>query len=92
VTELRAALARLGEPPAAGCTLRELQRRLRERGANGAARYVALLEGVRYAPAPQARPTRRDRRDCRRSLASGGGPLTRLRALLALPPGVGRRA
>jgi hypothetical protein len=50
---------------------------------------VGLLRDQRYArPGSAAPPTARDRRALRRALTEGGGPLTRLRGVLALPPHV----
>jgi transglutaminase-like putative cysteine protease len=87
VDELRAALPRLGYDYPARTTLAELERRLRVTAGPGAARYVGLLRDQRYArPGSAAPPTARDRRALRRALTEGGGPLTCLRGLLALPP------
>jgi hypothetical protein len=91
VSELYAALARMGRPLAPGITLRQLRERLLAAGESGGARYVELLERTRYTTGGAA-PTPRDRRALRRGLAAGRGPLARLRALLALPPGVARKA
>ena len=89
VDELRSALARLGYDYPARTTLAELERRLRVTAGPGAARYVGLLREQRYArPGSAAPPTARDRRALRRALTQGGGPFTRLRGLLALPPHV----
>jgi hypothetical protein len=87
VDELRAALRRLGYDYPARTTLSELERRLRITAGPGAARYVGLLRDQRYArPGSADAPSARDRRELRRALTSGGGPLARLRGLLALPP------
>jgi hypothetical protein len=86
---LRSALARLGYDYPARTTLAELERRLGVTAGPGAARYVGLLREQRYArPGSAAPPTAQDRRALRRALTQGGGPLTRLRGLLALPPHV----
>jgi hypothetical protein len=87
VEELRLALPRLGHDYPARTTLWELERRLRVTAGPEAARYVRLLRQQRYAPPGSAAPpTPRDRRALRRALTEGGGPIARLRGLLALPP------
>jgi hypothetical protein len=87
VDELRAALLRLGYQYPARTTLSELEKRLNVTNGPGAARYVRLLRDQRYArPGSAQGPTPKDRRELRRSLTRGGGPLARLRGLLALPP------
>jgi transglutaminase-like putative cysteine protease len=87
VDELRAALRRLGYEYPARTTLAELERRLRITAGPRAARYVGLLRDQRYArPGSAEAPSARDRRELRRALTAGGGPLARLRGLLALPP------
>jgi hypothetical protein len=87
VDELRAALRRLGYDYPARTTLAELERRLRVTAGPAAARYIGLLRDQRYArPGSAADPTARDRRELRRALTDGGGPLARLRGLRALPP------
>jgi hypothetical protein len=93
VDELRAALARLGYGCPARTTLAELERRLRVTAGDPAAGYVRRLRTLRYGPPGGARPPgKRDRRDLRRALTAGGGPLTRLRGLVVLPPHPRRRA
>jgi transglutaminase-like putative cysteine protease len=93
VQELRAALARLGYSYPSRTTLAELERRLRVTKGEPAARYVSVLRALRYAPPGAAAPPgQRERRELRRALAAGGGPLARLRALIALPPHPRRRA
>jgi hypothetical protein len=93
VQELRAALERLGYRYPARTTLTELERRLRVTNGAPAARYVRLLRVLRYAPPGDARPPgQRDRRELRRALTAGGGPLARLRGLVVLPPHPRRRA
>jgi transglutaminase-like putative cysteine protease len=87
VEELRAALRRLGYDYPARTTLTELEGRLKVTAGPGAAHYVSLLRRQRYAPPGAAAPvTARDRRELRRALTEGGGPLARLRGLIALPP------
>lgn len=87
VDELRAALPRLGYEYPAKTTLVELERKLRMTAGPGAAQYVDLLRQQRYArPGAGRAPTARDRRALRRALTEGGGPLGRLRGLLAIPP------
>jgi hypothetical protein len=87
VEELREALRRLGYEYPARTTLAELERRLRVTAGEDAAHYVELLRDQRYArPGAAVTPTARDRRELRRALTAGGGPLARLRGLLALPP------
>ncbi|MEA2457575.1 MAG: protein-glutamine gamma-glutamyltransferase [Thermoleophilaceae bacterium] len=89
VDELRVALERLGYSYPARTTLSELERRLKLTAGPAAARYVGLLSQQRYArPGASAPPTARDRRELRRALTGGGGPIARLRGLLALPPHV----
>ena len=87
VDELRDALDRLGYQYPARTTLAELERRLRVTAGPAAAHYVELLRDERYArPGTSAPPTAADRRALRRALTEGGGPLARLRGLVALPP------
>jgi protein-glutamine gamma-glutamyltransferase len=87
VAELRRALDDLGYHYPARTTLAELERRLKITAGPGAARYVRLLRQQRYArPGTGHPPTTRDRRALRRALTDGGGPLARLRGLLAIPP------
>lgn len=89
--ELEEALRRLGFVLDPGTTLAQLERRLERTVGPDAAAYVRRLRELRYSPRPSAGPTRSDRRALRRALARSGGPLQRLRALAALPPGLGRR-
>jgi hypothetical protein len=88
--ELVWALGRLGQPVREGTTLLELERRLAATGGPAAAGHVRSLRQRRFAPPGTAWATGLDRRALRRALARGRGPLARLRALMALPPG-GRR-
>jgi hypothetical protein len=93
VQELQAALARLGYDYPQRTTLRELERRLRVTAGEPAARYVANLRGLRYAPPGAGRaPNAHDRRELRRALTVGHGLVARLRGLLVLPPHPRRRA
>jgi protein-glutamine gamma-glutamyltransferase len=93
VQELRAALERLGYSYPARTTLSELERRLQVTNGPPAARYVRLLRTLRYAPPGHAHPPgHRERRELRRALTAGGGPIARLRGLAALPPHPRRRA
>jgi transglutaminase-like putative cysteine protease len=91
VAELRAALERMGHDVPARTTLAQLERRLALLAGPGAARYAALLRARRYARRGAPAPSRADRRALREALASGQGPLARLRALRALPPRGGPR-
>jgi transglutaminase-like putative cysteine protease len=87
VDELRQALERLGYAYPARTTLAELERRLQVTAGPSAARYVRLLRQQRYArPGAGKPPSPRDRRALRRALTGGGGPLARLRGLVAIPP------
>jgi transglutaminase-like putative cysteine protease len=87
VAELRCALDRLGYDYPARTTLAELERRLKLTAGPAAARYVRLLRQQRYAPPGAGRPpSARDRRGLRRALTHRGGPLARLRGLIAIPP------
>jgi hypothetical protein len=87
VQELRAALERLGYSYPPRTTLSELERRLRVTNGEAAARYVASLRSLRFAPPDAARaPGPHERRDLRRALSGGRGLLGRVRGLIALPP------
>ncbi len=91
VRELSRALSRLGLAIAAGSTLAELERRLERSHGPAAGRYAGLLRARRYSPSADPRlPSARDRRLLRRALCAHRGPLARLRALRALPPGLTR--
>jgi hypothetical protein len=85
-TELLAALERLGRAVPPRTTLSQLERRLEITAGDGAARYARLVRERRFGPPGGQGPTRQDRRALRRALAAGGGPLGRLKALVALPP------
>jgi LPXTG-motif cell wall-anchored protein len=82
--ELERALRRMGRLPSAGTTLQALERRFARSPA--AAGYVRAVRDLRYGGRPVA-PTRAQRRGLRGELARGGGPIARLRAWWALPPG-----
>jgi transglutaminase-like putative cysteine protease len=91
VEELRLALVRLGYPTSHATTLAALEAQLMHSRRAGASEYLRLLRELRYGCRDSARPTRRERRELRRALGERGSLRTRLRALLALPPGVARR-
>jgi hypothetical protein len=84
--ELSFALERLGHRFPPGTTLLELESRLWVTTGVGAARYVRALRERRFAPASHSASFRLDRRDLRRGLGDGRGPIVKLRALLVLPP------
>jgi hypothetical protein len=86
VAELELALRTLGRPIKPGTTLSQLERRLGGYSPEVSA-YLRWLSAGRYSPAPPPR-ARGGRRALRRALASGLGPIGRLRALWALPPRV----
>ncbi|HEX8054782.1 MAG TPA: transglutaminase domain-containing protein [Thermoleophilaceae bacterium] len=87
VRELVWALDRLGHPVAPGTTLLGLERRLAGIGGPAAARHARALRQRRFAPPGPVRDAAGlDRRALRRALTRGRGPLTRVRALMALPP------
>lgn len=91
VRELSVALSRVGRPLVPGTTLAGLECDFRRSHGPAAARYVRMLRERRYAPRAERRvPGARERRAVRRALCRRRGPLTRLRVLLALPPGGGR--
>jgi len=91
VRELSRALPRVGLALGPAITLAELERRLQLSHGPAASRYVRLLRERRYAPGAHPRlPSARDRRLLRRALCARRGPLARMRALLALPPGTCR--
>jgi LPXTG-motif cell wall-anchored protein len=82
--ELERALRRMGRLPAAGTTLQGLEGLFARSPA--AAGYVRAVRDLRYGGRP-VEPTRAQRRGLRGELARGGGPIARLRAWWALPPG-----
>jgi transglutaminase-like putative cysteine protease len=83
LAELERAFRRSGRPVGDGVTLAALEERLR--GSREAQAYVRAIRMHRFAHGART-PTVSERRAVRRQLASGGGPLGRLRALWALPP------
>jgi transglutaminase-like putative cysteine protease len=83
IFELETALRRSGRAAPAGMTLRQLERRLGL--SNEAAGYLRAVGDARYG-ARGAPPTNAQRKALRRELASGQGPLGRLRTFWALPP------
>ena len=85
VQVLERALRRARRAPAPGTTLRALEGWFA--GAPAAAGYVRAVREQRYRGRP-AHPTAAQRRALRAELARGAGPLGRLRAWWALPPGV----
>jgi hypothetical protein len=103
VAELRAALSRVDAAswlaPGAGAelTLGQLARRLEQRGCGEAAEYANALCRARFAAGAAGdrgadrAPTTRGRRALRAALGAGHGLSGRVRALLALPPGLARR-
>jgi protein-glutamine gamma-glutamyltransferase len=89
VAELRRALTQTGYELSPACTLATLEERLQLARRVEASRYVKLLRELRYAPQSSQRPERRKRRALRRALGERG-TVTRVRALLAMPPGMAR--
>jgi len=94
IAELGAALRRLGFGGGGDAvTIAQLERALAGRRGGRASAHLAALRARRYARAGEgARPTAQGRRELRRALVQGAGLRTRLRALLALPPGAARRS
>jgi len=84
--ELNTALRRMGMVVMPSTTLALLERRLRTMAGPEAVKYARLLREYRYGPNGAQLPSRHERRALRRSLAVMGGPMGRLKALLALPP------
>ena len=87
LNELPVALARLGWPLSRAETLLALETRLRRYRKDAAARYIHKLRTTRFSPAPDGAATLADRRALRNSLAGADGLASRIRGLLALPPG-----
>jgi protein-glutamine gamma-glutamyltransferase len=85
--ELRYALQRLGWRLPESTTLLGLERRLARAAGPGSAAYAARLRAHRYDPRDPGLPGRSERRALRRELTAYAGLLTKIRALLALPPG-----
>jgi transglutaminase-like putative cysteine protease len=91
IVELRWALVKTGAD-VPGATLARLERELAREGRLAAAAYVRRLREARYCAPGAAPPHPGGRGELRRALGAGGGRRARLRALLALPPGMTRRA
>ena len=87
VTELVAALTRLGWTLGPTVTLLEIERRFGRSGRRTIARYAAALRATRYGGPGVAPPEPALRRKLRRALATGGGLSGWLRAMWAVPPG-----
>jgi len=87
LAELRRALRRTGRPPEPRLTLLQIERRLHD--APDAAAYVRAIRLARYGDG-EAVVTNRQRRALRAELARNLGAAGRLRALVALPPRIGR--
>jgi protein-glutamine gamma-glutamyltransferase len=85
--ELARALERLGWSTSGGATLLSVERALRRARRRSAARYVEHVRALRYGGEAGRPPSLAERRAVRRELSSGRGPLARLRALAAIPPG-----
>ena len=91
VQELSRALALSGESGSRGVTLSALERRMRERGEDRAADYLASLRDRRYSPQRAASASARDRAALRRALMRGLGRGAALRLLASMPPASMRR-
>jgi protein-glutamine gamma-glutamyltransferase len=87
LAELRSALVRLGHSLPAATTLLGLERRLGRTVGPAAASYAAALRAHRFDPRAPAAPGLAERRALRRELTARGGLPSRLRGLLAIPPG-----
>jgi protein-glutamine gamma-glutamyltransferase len=87
IVELRRALDRLGWDVSPATTLLALEQQLATAAGPGAAAYARTLRSFRFDPSGADPPGPADRRALRRALGGGAGPLGRLRALVALPPG-----
>ncbi len=83
-SELERALRGAGEAWTPATTLVALEARL-----PGASGYLGALRASRYASG--AGPSKTDRRDLRRALSAGRGPVVRARVVLALRVPFGRR-
>ena len=90
VEELSRALALSGESRPRALTLSALERSMRERGEDRAARYLASLRDRRYAQRNVSGGAR-DRAALRRALMRGLGRGAALRMLAAMPPASMRR-
>jgi hypothetical protein len=89
LSELRRALVDLGWELPASTTLRGLERRLGRIAGPASQDYAARLRANRYDPRAPAAPGLSARKDVRRELARGSIG-SRLRGLLAIPPGAPR--
>jgi hypothetical protein len=87
IAELRDALDRLGWDVSPSTTLLALERQLEAGAGPAASGYARTLRTARFDPLASAPPGLAERRALRAALAAGAGPLGRLRALLAIPPG-----
>jgi hypothetical protein len=87
IAELREALDRLGWDVSPATTLLALERELQAGAGPAASSYARALRSARFDPLASAPPGLAERRALRSALAAGSGPLGRLRALLAIPPG-----
>jgi transglutaminase-like putative cysteine protease len=85
--ELPAALARLGWPIERSDTLLSVESRLRRYRKQATVRYIAKLRATRFASTADGHPSLAERRALRRELAGKSTLRSRLRGLLALPPG-----
>jgi Transglutaminase-like superfamily len=90
--ELPTALARLGWPVERSETLLAVERRLHRYRKLATARYIAKLRATRFASTGDGNPTLAERRALRRELAGRSTLRSRLRGLVALPPGGPRRS
>lgn len=88
LAELERALRRTGRPPEPRVTLLQLEERLHD--APDAAAYVRAIRLARFGEEGEAVVTAHQRRALRAELARNLGAAGRLRALLALPPRLGR--
>jgi transglutaminase-like putative cysteine protease len=85
--ELPLALTRLGWPYSPSDTLLDLEDVLLRHGKRTAPRYIAKLRTGRFAATHDGTPTLAERRALRDDLTASDGVRSRLRGLLALPPG-----
>ncbi len=85
--ELAGALGPAGLRDPELTTLRRVQLHFERLNLPAAASYAGRLAQRRFARSPGAPPTLGERRAARRELSAGGGPVRRLRMLVAMPPG-----
>ena len=90
--ELERVMALLGGAPSRGLTLMGIERQFAATLGTRAADYPAALRANRYRRGNPRRPGPHQRRELRSAIARGRGPVGRVRALLALPPGGPRPA